>query len=60
MQCIAGPWTSDGHAPGCLQLCPSREAFFAKIKLPPGADLMQQLQVSRVLGPHHQGPRALA
>ena len=45
-QRIVGPWSSDRRAFGCLQLCPSREAFFAKIKLPPSADLMQQLQVS--------------
>lgn len=31
-------------APGSSQLCPSRETFLAKIELPPGADLMQQLQ----------------
>ena len=27
-----------------LQFAPSREAFFDKFELPPGADLMQQLQ----------------
>jgi Glycolipid transfer protein (GLTP) len=57
-RCIAGPWMSDRRAFGCLQLCPSREAFFTKIKLPPGADLMQQLQVSRVSG-QHQDPQCI-
>ncbi len=33
----------DGQPP-CVQFAPSREAFFDKIHLPPGADLMPQLE----------------